>query len=220
MTRSSTRRRGHARAQRGLLLLLCVVIATLTGCAAGDQPADSPERSAEGKQKWYASPAHIAKSSDLVIQGKVTAISPGRTYGDDKEALITTRYVDIDVLDVLHGPADLSTVRLEEEGYDADGVGYVMNGVQWSKVGDEGYFLLRKHPDSKDTYLQVSSYGRILYVGDKTGPSGHEPLDEGRPWAGHGQDLKNKDGIEAALRKAVKTAATLPETATASAESK
>ncbi len=221
MSRLAARPRGRARKQRGIiLLLLCVVIATLTGCAAGSQPADSPERSAEGKERWFATPAHLAAGSDLVIRARVADISTGKTYGDagDEGSQITTRYVDLEVLDVLRGPR-LSTVRLEEEGYDADEVGYVANGIRWSKVGDEGYFLLTKSTVG-DTYLLVNSYGRLLYQGDRVGPSGHDALRDGKPWAGHGEDLKTRDGIDAALRRAVEAAAELPDTATARAGTK
>lgn len=149
----------------------------------------TPERSVDGKEIWYAAPADLAAASDLVLRGKVTDTGKGRTHMAGQGDEYTSRFVMLKIIEVLKGTSTAgATIRLQEEGWDQNGVGYVVNGFQWSKVGDEGYYFLS--PLSGGTWGVRGSHGRILVAGRDLGVSGHDPDNEG-PWKGKASQMKN-----------------------------
>ena len=122
----------------------------------------------------------MAAASAYVFRGTVVSASPGRTVGESEDDQITFRTVVVRVLETAKGRATRGQeLEFEEEGYEADGTGYVMNGVQWSNPGDEAWYFLR---EGGDGYLRLASrHGRFTLVGEHLGPSGVEPKDPG-PW--------------------------------------
>lgn len=109
----------------------------------------------------------MTAASDLVVRAHVESAEPGRVYGNaDEGGQFQVRQANLVVDDVLasKGPTP-ERIALEEEGWDADGTCYFMNGLTWSEVGNEYYYFLRKNPDS-DTYIHASSQGRALIKGD------------------------------------------------------
>lgn len=185
------------------LVALGIGVVAFTWGASGPDPLTSePERSVEGREIWYDSPQALASASDLVVHARVTDTGRGRTYAEGQGDEYTTRYVTLEVIETLKGAADAgSSIRLEEEGWDRRGVGYVVNGALWSQVGDEGYYFLS--PLDGGTYGIRGSFGRVLVKGDFVGPSGHEPQ-RGGPWKGLVTQLKDDPTtVDTVIREAV-----------------
>ncbi|WP_183094714.1 hypothetical protein [Nocardioides stalactiti] len=170
------------------LLSAAIVLVLVTGC--GEEPekdaprfTERPEISAEGSTLYhYDSLDEMAAASGYIIRGRVLAAGPGRSAGTPGEDLLTFRTVDLEVLEVVKGAASVEQrLTFEEEGYETDGTGYVMNGVQWSFPGDEGWYYLR---EGSDGVLRLTSdHGRFSTKGEHPGPSGHDAREHG-PWGG------------------------------------
>ncbi|CUR57447.1 exported hypothetical protein [metagenome] len=183
------------------LLLAVVMSAWVWGRPGSSRYSETPERSVDGREIWYDNPQAIAKSSDLVVRARVTATSKGRTYSEGQGDEYTSRYVDLEILETFKGAEVFgSSIRMEEEGWDAEGVGYVVNGLQWSHVGEEGYYFLS--PLDGGTYGQRGSFGRILTTGEEVGPSGHEP-DRAGPWKGLTSQLEDPAEIRVVILDAI-----------------
>lgn len=144
-----------------------------------------PESLAFGKEVYhFDTVAEMTATSQLVVQGTVTAVGPGRLTGLDEDPAavgggVRLRNVTIEVWDVLHNPKNMlvpPTITLEEEGWDENGNGYIANNVAWSEVGDSGYFFLRRSYGSGDphTFQLASSDGRALMADGVLEPSNPE----------------------------------------------
>lgn len=182
--------------------LVALGVGVLAWSASSPSPyTTTPERSVEGREIWYDSPSALASEADLVVRARVTDTGRGRTYAEGQGDEYTSRYVTLDVLETLKGALSTgSSIRVEEEGWDGYGVGYVVNGLQWSEVGDEGYYFLS--PLEGGTYGTRGSFGRVLVKGDVVGPSGLEP-DRAGPWKGLVTRLKDPATAGAVIREAV-----------------
>ncbi|MEU5943394.1 hypothetical protein ABZ807_30490 [Micromonospora sp. NPDC047548] len=128
-----------------------------------------PESVAHSKEMYYFSSVDsMVATSHLVVYGTVSAVGEGRFTGADEDGSTTSqirlRNVTIAISDVLHNPKLKPippSITLEEEGWDSQGRGYIVNGVAWSEVGDTGYFFLQ-HSFGTNTYSLTSSDGRVL----------------------------------------------------------
>jgi hypothetical protein len=144
-----------------------------------------PESLAFGKEVFHFDTVEqMTATSHLVVQGTVAAVEPGRIASVDEDpaavgGAIQLRKVTITVWDVLHNPKNMlvpPTITLEEEGWDEQGRGYISNNVEWSEVGDSGYFFLRRSPGVSDphTFQLASSDGRTLVAAGVLEPSNPE----------------------------------------------
>ena len=164
--------------------------------------ATRPERSVEGKPvHHYESLAEQAQGSDFVVRGRVVQVEPGRVAGELPEEKIYFRNVTIEVLEKAKGPVDPKTLVYEEEGWDADGTGYVMNGIKWSEVGDEAWYFLAERDDGI-TRL-ASQYGRYTLSGSEPGASGLKPETDG-PWRMFGAKSATPAQVRDAVLAAIK----------------
>ncbi|HPZ68456.1 MAG: hypothetical protein KBG78_06890 [Dermatophilaceae bacterium] len=126
--------------------------------------------------------AAMASASDLVFRGTVTAVAPGRAVGPSASEQIRFREVTIRVDEVVRSTASTpASVLVEEEGWLASGVGYTMNDIGWSAVGDTGYFFLHQKSDRPGAYRLTASNGRALIAGGAVRVSGedHSPWPQG-----------------------------------------
>ncbi|WP_155368102.1 hypothetical protein [Catellatospora vulcania] len=129
-----------------------------------------PESIAHSKEMYiFGNVDSMVATSHLVVYGTVSAVGEGRFTGADEDGTTTSqirlRSVTIDVQDVLHNPKLAlvpPSIVLEEEGWDSQGRGYIVNGVAWSQVGDAGYFFLRRAVGNPNAYELTSSDGRVL----------------------------------------------------------
>ena len=124
--------------------------------------------------------AAMASASDLVFRGTVTAVAPGRAVGPSASEQIRFREVTISRRGgAVHRPT--RSVLVEEEGWLASGVGYTMNDIGWSAVGDTGYFFLHQKSDRPGAYRLTASNGRALIAGGAVRVSGedHSPWPQG-----------------------------------------
>ncbi|GAA1406072.1 hypothetical protein ACFQZ4_01335 [Catellatospora coxensis] len=103
-------------------------------------------------------------TSDLVVTAKVVKIGKGRSVGPDDGSKITFREVRLQVLSIQYDRTGAQPAELvvEEEGWDAKGRGYTLEGLSWSKVGDVGHFFLVRKRDAPDRHRLVNSQGRVL----------------------------------------------------------
>lgn len=158
----------------------------LAGCGSdrtGGRPefADHPERSAEGKELHYFDTLEaMVSGSPVVVRGTVVKVAPGRVAGDSEADRIYFRNVTVQPLEVVKGADPAQPLVFEEQGWDAHGTGYVVNGMRWSEVGDEGWYFLNRGREG--TLHPISSYGKFVLTGREPGPTGHDPQAEG-PWA-------------------------------------
>lgn len=192
---------------------LALAVLTLGGCGSADKAPDeprdampslaaTPERSVEGKPvHHYDSLAAQAEGSDFVVRGRVVEVEPGRVAGELPEEKIYFRNVTIEVLEKAKGSVDPKTLTYEEEGWDADGTGYVVNGVKWSEVGDEAWYFLAEREDGI-TRL-ASEYGRYSLSGSEHGASGLDPESDG-PWRHLAAKSTTADQVRTAVLAAAK----------------
>lgn len=171
------------------------------GCGEDDEAArrelaSHPERSVESKSVYlYSTLPEMARASAYVVRARVVAAGPGPTVGDGPDQL-TFRTVTIEVEDVVKGAAAAGDqLFFQEEGYESDGTGYVMNGVQWSAVGDEAWYYLRRS-DRGELWL-ASQHGRFNLNGELPGPSGLDPRGSG-PWG-----AVSESDVDSAVRQGV-----------------
>lgn len=179
--RSSPRRRWRL---AGLGLTAAAALALTV--AFGGEPAitydERPESVAHSKEMYtFDTVDSMVATSHLVVFGEVSAVGEGRFTGADEDGStvpqIRLRNVTITVHDVLHNPKNAlipPSITLEEEGWDSQGRGYLVNGVAWSEVGDTGYFFLRRSVGNADAYTLTSSDGRVLSEGGVLVPSNAE----------------------------------------------
>lgn len=174
----------------GLAAAAVAVAAIVTAVGAGRADPGvhydaHPEALAFGKEMYeFDTVEKMTATSHLVVFGTVTAVETGRLAGADEDPEeaggdIRLRKVTIGQLDVLHNSKNLiipPSITLEEEGWDEEGRGYIVNNVEWSEVGDTGYFFLRRAAGISDpyTYQLVSSDGRALVVDGSLRPSNAE----------------------------------------------
>lgn len=160
----------------GTALAVAALTAAVSFAAGGPQLDRLPEENAHAKEVYsFDDVATMTATSHLVVLGTVVSVGPGRIVGEEADGAIQLRSVGIEVLDFLHQRKTTILPRLltiEEEGWDAQGRGYTVNGVEWSQVGDYGYFFLRKS-DGVNTYQLVSSQGRALVVDGVLHASAH-----------------------------------------------
>jgi len=127
-----------------------------------------------------ASLAELASASDVVVRATVVATERGRSFGDPGGAAsIESRFVTLDVTEVLRGSMPAGTTLLvEEEGWSADGAPLIVDGLQPSAVDDDGiWFLVDVGDDDLPTFVVASAQGRYLVHGDAlTGAAGDDPL--------------------------------------------
>lgn len=206
-------------------LLLAMLITACGNNGLGEELDDHATRHADGRETaHFSSLVEMTRASDLVVKARVTEVEAGRTVGEDVDAPITFRDVSLEIDEVLFQKgqkvAEGATVTVEEEGWDANGVGYEMNSVAWSRVGDAGYFYLKRKTDVADgnAYRLVHSSGRAL-IGASPDERSSQPAtyieisgDESRikdgPWS-FLADLE-KTG-EPSLSKAIRSAAATAE---------
>lgn len=127
-------------------------------------------------------PRRHGERPDLVFRGTVTAVAPGRAVGPSASEQIRFREVTIRVDEVVRSTASTpASVLVEEEGWLASGVGYTMNDIGWSAVGDTGYFFLHQKSDRPGAYRLTASNGRALIAGGAVRVSGedHSPWPQG-----------------------------------------
>ena len=190
---------GSVRCAGAVLAVLAAAVAG--GCGGDDEAArrelaSHPERSVESKSVYlYSTLPEMARESAYVVRARVVAAGPGPAVGDGPDQL-TFRTVTLQVEDVVKGPAAPGDeLFFQEEGYESDGTGYVMNGVQWSTIGDDGWYYLRKS-DRGELWL-ASQHGRFNLNGEFPGPSGLDPRGSG-PWG-----AISESDVESAVRQGV-----------------
>jgi hypothetical protein len=107
--------------------------------------------------------AELAAASEVVVRAEVVAVGPGPEVSGADGARFQLRSVTLRPREIVKGAVATALVRFAEPGYTLDGLGFTVNGVAWSRVGDEGWYFLTR---SDDTWMRlVSSYGRFLVTG-------------------------------------------------------
>ncbi|MBO9524014.1 MAG: hypothetical protein J7518_20960 [Nocardioidaceae bacterium] len=179
-----------------LLVTACGATTPESGSAPPAMP-DHPERSAEAKERHsFTTLDAMVTTSPVVVRGTVVKVAPGRSAGESDADRIYFRNVTLQPDEVVKGVAASEPVTFEEEGYEADGTGYVVNGLRWSNVGDQGWYFLDRGEDG--VLFPISSYGKFVLRGDMRGPTGHDPAHEG-PWIG--QPIGRPDTVSAHVRQ-------------------
>jgi hypothetical protein len=100
----------------------------------------------------FESLPQMVATSDLVIEGTVQEVEPGRVVGEGGAA-IRFAHVTLSVDRVLFGRMEAASVALEEYGLERG---------HPSRVGDHGVYFLHPKTDSPAFYRLVNSQGRFL----------------------------------------------------------
>jgi hypothetical protein len=167
---------------RGRTWLVIVVAAALGAAlvlaaiqASGRSLDEQPESIAHAEELYHFDDmASMAATADIVIQGTVQAIQPGRMMGEGRGQLqVRALTVAVDEVLVSRMPSNPgSTITVEESGgWDSQGAGFMIEGMPWSEVGQSGYFYLTYLPPFK-SYRVINSQGRVLDAGGRLNPSG------------------------------------------------
>lgn len=205
------------------VVLAVLLIAAVSGLVlwrvggSSGELADAPSSVAEAREvEYFDDVSSMTKSSDLVVVGSVSEVSPGRVLGSEDEGdQFQLRSVTLVVEQVLAGggvkPGE--GLVLEEEGWDPEsGEGYIVNGVAWSQVDDSGvYFLHLKTDPGPPRYRLVSSDGRVVEGPDGLVASGaaevgldggsHSDAPTDGPWADWGLDTMTLSDLVARIAK-------------------
>ncbi|GAA4625907.1 hypothetical protein GCM10023196_031980 [Actinoallomurus vinaceus] len=205
--------------QRLSPLLVIAAISSLAACSspAKTSSADAPARADQGSKnvaavKLDAKPREVAAvkeveayddvptmtaSSDLVIRGRVTQITPGRHIGSSGMDGQRVRDVAIKIEQVFLNKTGTTpaTVTLDEWGWDDRGHGFQIEGVTWSNAGDENYYFLRRIDEGR--FRLVSTQGRVSVKGSRLSPTAAEdsPVHEA-------VERQSETAFRASLRKA------------------
>jgi hypothetical protein len=110
----------------------------------------------------------MVATSDLVIEGTVQSVEPGRVVGSG-EAAIQFAQVTLSVNRPLFGSIDSTGVVIEEYGLESS---------RPSQVGDHGVYFLHQKTDAPQFYRLVNSQGRFL----EDGKGGLVALDHEASW--------------------------------------
>jgi hypothetical protein len=100
----------------------------------------------------FESLPQMVATSDLVIEGTVQEVEPGRVVGEG-DASIQFAQVTVSVDRVVFGRMDAASVVLEEYGLQ---LGHP------SRVGDHGVYFLHQKADAPAFHRLVNSQGRFL----------------------------------------------------------
>jgi hypothetical protein len=100
----------------------------------------------------FESLPQMVATSDLVIEGTIQEVEPGRVVGDGDAAIRFTQ-VTVSVDRVLFRRMEAAKVELEEYGLE---FGHP------SRVGDHGVYFLHQKTDAPAFYRLVNSQGRFL----------------------------------------------------------
>lgn len=189
---------------RALVGAASALLITSAGCGQDSRAlTKEPERSVEGEEaRWFETPAELAAGSPIIVKARVRKTGVGKTHPTTEDnAGWTTRFATIEILETLKWPTPEppAEITLEEEGWDRNGVGYVVNGMTWSKAGDEGFYFLA--PLDGGTYGLTSSFGRVLLKGHQKGASGLDAEHAG-PWQGVAHRLDDPAGAAEIVRAA------------------
>jgi hypothetical protein len=131
----------------------------------------------------------MVATSDLVIEGTVREVEPGRVVGEG-DASIQFAQATLAVDRVLFGKMDAARVVLEEYGLERG---------HPSRVGDHGVYFLHQKTDAPAFHRLVNSQGRFL----DDGRSGLVAPNHEADWvkAIEGESLSQlKNDVEAAAR--------------------
>lgn len=178
--RSAIARAPASYALIAVAVALAATVAVFLVSQGGEETrlSSEPEAIAHGAEIYsFQDPAIMAVTADLVIRGEVTLIEPGRTVLPGEPESFQYRAVTIEVDEVLRSADGSNPARviLEEQGYWPNGDGFMVEGITWSEVGDEGFYFL-SNPSDSDGYHLVNSQGRVLIGGGGLEPSGATPL--------------------------------------------
>ena len=141
----------------------------------------------------FQSLPQMLATSDLVIEGTVQEVEPGRVLGEG-DAAIQFAQATLSVDRVLFGKVDAASVALEEYGLE---LGHP------SRVGDHGVYFLQQKTDAPAFHRLVNSQGRFL----DDGKGGLVAPNDGADWvkAIEGEPLSQLESdVEAAARAVAK----------------
>lgn len=126
----------------------------------------------------FPSLPRLLATSDVAVFGRVTSTEPGRVIHDGEESFLQFRNVIVEVEKAFGSVATPGQVIIEEQAWDT-GMPVIFEGMQPSRVGDEGFFFLLERDDPVGTYDYISSQGRYLVDGDRL--RGADPDTAGHP---------------------------------------
>ncbi|MFJ2646556.1 hypothetical protein ACIO1C_07505 [Streptomyces sp. NPDC087420] len=158
-----------------IAVAVAVATAVIGGTAwagGGGEPTRQRDTQAErivhGRETLvFKNVEQLVGSSRYVIKATVTDIQPGRSVGSVEEGGVEqARDVTLRV-DVKFGKITLpATIVLEEWGWDETGAGYQVENVAWSKVGDKGFYFLKRSDDVPNRFRLMNTQGRALEAAD------------------------------------------------------
>jgi hypothetical protein len=123
-------------------------------------------------ERAYDTIDQLAGASDLVVQGAVVAIEPGRALTDpaDPTAGVRTQLVSVDVESVVKGDA-ATTVVIEQEATLLDGTPITVNGAAALHDGDRGWFFLIEGDGEQFPYTALTSSDGFVATGSDRAPA-------------------------------------------------
>lgn len=174
--------------RRGTGSAVIILLLVVTSCKSVDR--STSDGSLMTKQMFYFSDLpQMVPTSDLVIEGTVQTVEPGRVLGEG-DAAIQFAQVILSVDRVLVGNIDAASVMVEDLG---------LGGDHASGVGDHGVYFLHQKADAPEFYRLVNTQGRFL----DDGQGRLVALDDEAAWVKviEGQSLSQlENAIEAIAR--------------------
>lgn len=174
--------------RRGTGSAVIILLLVVTSCKSVDR--STSDGSLMTKQMFYFSDLpQMVPTSDLVIEGTVQTVEPGRVLGEG-DAAIQFAQVILSVDRVLVGNIDAASVMVDDLG---------LGGDHASGVGDHGVYFLHQKADAPEFYRLVNTQGRFL----DDGQGRLVALDDEAAWVKviEGQSLSQlENAIEAIAR--------------------
>ena len=118
----------------------------------------------------FDSPAEMAATSDLVVEGQVVGATPGPTVGTvsaDNDMWVVKRHVEVQVLETFRGKAPAKLI-VAEDGTDAKGRQFVTDGLPELAIGQRVILFLFHVPASygANVYARISTAGEFIVQDD------------------------------------------------------
>ncbi|WP_344482387.1 hypothetical protein [Glycomyces endophyticus] len=194
-----------------------LVVAGATAWALWPQPESDPDPFPDQPESVYHAAevrtfdnlGTMTASSALVVHGTAVEARPGETVvlDDGSEASVTGREVVVEVDQVVFDRFGIEAPEtvVVAEGFWENGIGYTLEGMPWTEVGQSGYFYLAGPPPAlreDELYTYVHETGRVL-IGTSLEVSIPGHWQEEGPWAT--ADLA--DGASTSFTTAIQSAA-------------
>jgi hypothetical protein len=149
-----------------VLLIVAAIAAAVIMLLDRDERPQPVALAAEGPT--FESIDELFAAADLVVEGSIESIEPGRTISDpaNPDAGLVTSLSQLDISAVFKGD-DSEVAVIEQEATLLDGTPIVVNGLIPNETGDTGFWFLIRGTGDEFPYVALLNEQARLLVDDQ-----------------------------------------------------